>query len=163
MKLRFEKAGKKNTKEILELYNWYVLNSDVSFHIEQLSPNEMQNIIFFQDTRFQTFIIKCDVKFCGYVILSEYKKREAYNITGEISIYLKDEYTGNSIGEKSLKFIENFARKNNFHSVLGTVSGTNERSIKLFEKNGYTKCSHFKEVGKKFNKLIDVLSFQKLL
>jgi len=35
--------------------------------------------------------------------------------------------------------------------------------IKLFEKCGFEKCGHYKEVGEKFDKILDVVSYEKLL
>jgi phosphinothricin acetyltransferase len=36
-------------------------------------------------------------------------------------------------------------------------------SIKLFQKLGYEKCAHFKRVGEKWGRVIDVVFFQKSL
>jgi phosphinothricin acetyltransferase len=95
---------------------------------------EIKDILYFEVPGFQTFIINLDNCFCRYIILSEYKKREAYNVSGGVSIYLKGEYPSKGIGSEALNFMEYFAGKNNFHSLVGTISGSNERSIKLFKK-----------------------------
>jgi phosphinothricin acetyltransferase len=34
-------------------------------------------------------------------------------------------------------------------------------SIALFEKAGFIKCAHFKNVAEKFNTVLDVVMFQK--
>jgi len=47
-------------------------------------------------------------------------------------------------------------KKLNYHAVIGGISLPNEKSIKLHEKFGFEKVAHFKEVGYKFDKYIDV-------
>jgi phosphinothricin acetyltransferase len=47
--------------------------------------------------------------------------------------------------------------------LIGMITGENVASIKLFKACGYEKCAHFKEVGQKFNKLLDVVAYQKII
>jgi len=46
-------------------------------------------------------------------------------------------------------------------NLIAIVTGDNAESIALFEKSGYIRCAHFKNIGEKFNKVLDVLAFQK--
>jgi L-amino acid N-acyltransferase YncA len=61
----------------------------------------------------------------------------------------------------ALMHLEKMAAEAGLRNLLGVISGDNQNSIALFEKAGYTKCAHYKNVGEKFNKLLDVVSFQK--
>lgn len=149
--------------QVLEIYNHYIQNSTATFHIQPLTLEEMRRIVFFNDPRLKTFVVLDHEKLTGYCILGRYKEREAYNITAEVTIYLRPEYTGQGIGSQALKFIEKIARQNQFHSLLSGICGENTASIKLFTKNGYVKCAHYKEVGKKFGRLLDLVYYQKLL
>jgi L-amino acid N-acyltransferase YncA len=100
---------------------------------------------------------------CGFCYISQYKKRQAYDRTAEVSLYLKPEYTGMGIGKLALGFLEKVAIEKGISVLIGIISGDNENSIKLFEKQGYDKCAHYKQVGEKFNKILDVVSYQKIL
>lgn len=149
--------------QVLEIYNHYIQNSTATFHIQPLTLEEMRRIVFFTDPRLKTYIALDREKLTGYCILGRYKEREAYDITAEVTIYLHPKYTGRGIGSQALKFIERLARQNQFHSLLSGICGENSASIKLFEKNGYTSCAHYQEVGKKFGRLLDLVYYQKLL
>jgi len=50
----------------------------------------------------------------------------------------------------------NELKRLNIHAVIGGISLPNEASIALHEKFGFRKIAHFKEVGFKFNKWVDV-------
>lgn len=43
-----------------------------------------------------------------------------------------------------------------FHAIIGGIALPNNASVALHEKFGFEKVAHFKEVGFKFNKWIDV-------
>jgi L-amino acid N-acyltransferase YncA len=53
--------------------------------------------------------------------------------------------------------------KNSYQKLIAVITGSNIESIKLFEKMGYIKCAHFKNVGEKSNQILDVVIYQKEL
>ena len=59
--------------------------------------------------------------------------------------------------------LEKTAFKHGIKVLIGIISGDNQSSIKLFEKCGFEKCGHYKQVGEKFGKILDVVSYQKIL
>lgn len=149
--------------EVLEIYNYYVLHSTATFHANPLTLDEMSGLVFFDNPKFKTFVILCDGIICGYAIAAQFKKREAYDGTAEATVYLKPEYTGKGIGNLAVKFIEEYALTQGFHVLLALICGENAQSIKVFEKNGYEKCAHYNEVGKKFGRWLDVVVYQKII
>jgi len=44
-----------------------------------------------------------------------------------------------------------------------TISGENAASLSLFRKMGYDQCAHFRRVGEKLGRVIDVIFFQRSL
>jgi L-amino acid N-acyltransferase YncA len=145
------------------LYNYYIVNTTATFHTHPMNQREMHDLLFFSNQNFRSFLISCDKTPAGYVILAPHKPRQAYNQTGEISVYLEKDFLQKGIGSAAVQFIEQYARENKFHSLIATICGENTSSIKLFEKCGFFKCAHYKEVGFKHDKYLDVVSYQKLL
>lgn len=161
--LEFNKLTPEELPAVLDIYTYYIENSTATFHMHPLSLDEMRGIVFFEDPKYRTFTIKMDGELCGYVLLTRYKPREAYDGTAEVTVYLKPEYTGRGMGEEAIRFIEKFARQKQFHVLVAIITGGNSPSIRAFEKNGFVKCAHFKEMGKKFGRLLDVVAYQKIL
>jgi len=62
-----------------------------------------------------------------------------------------------------LEYLEKVAKRNGISVLIGIISGDNENSIRLIENCGYEKCGHFKQIGEKFNKILDVVSYQKII
>lgn len=161
--IKFLELDETYLPQILEIYNYYIKNTTATFHIHPLTLNEMRRIVFYNDPRFKTFVIFNDDQLCGYCILARFKTREAYSITAEATLYLKPEFTGKGIGSQALQFLEKLARQKGFHSLIGGICAENTASIKLFEKNGYHQCAHYREIGTKFGRLLDIVHYQKLL
>jgi len=159
----FEPITKKDIKDVLVLYNHYIKTSTSTFSIAPLDEHEMGQIILSGLERFPAYKIRFEDKFVGYVLLNRYKPREAYDQTAEVTVYLDEAYHGKGIGYEALKYIEDFAKAHSFRALLGVICAENSGSIRLFEKLGYFKCAHFKEVGKKFDRLLDVVIYEKLL
>lgn len=161
--IKFEKMNKEFVPEILDIYTYYVLNSTATFHESPLTIDEMQELVIFDDPKYDAYAILEGNDICGYVILTQYKKREAYRFTGEVTIYLRPGCIGRGVGSLAIGFIEDVARQKGFHSLVAIICGENAKSIRLFERNGYVKCAHFKEVGMKFGRWLDIVDYQKIL
>jgi L-amino acid N-acyltransferase YncA len=158
-----------NTEEhhisvIREIYNYYVQHTTVTFHAELLDDSEMKSILFFKNSRFSSFtILNATNQVVGYLILGYYKPRQAYDFTAEVTIYLHPDWIGKGIGKKAMEYVENIAKEREFHALLGVICAENETSIAMFKKFGYWECACFKEVGRKFNRWLDVVVYEKIL
>jgi len=146
---------------IKEIYDYYIAHSTATFHTEPISIHELQEFIFIEHYRYPSFLILCDDVLAGYCYLSYFKKRQAYDRSAEVTLYLKPEFCGKGLGHKILLFIEEEAKKRNIKNLIAIITGNNFPSIKLFEKCGYTKCAHFKNIGEKQGQILDVVDFQK--
>ncbi len=149
--------------EAVAVYNYYITQTTATFHTNEITKAEMKDILFDGDPRFPAFALMEEEKFCGYCILARYKKREAYDRTGEITIYLKPGHTGRRIGPYAVRELEQIARSHGFHTLLAVICGENTASIRLFTSMDYNKCAHMVEAGNKFGRWLDVVYYQKLL
>lgn len=161
--VQLEKIKEEHLQDVLQIYNHYVLHSTATFHSRELTPVEMRELVFFETPRYQTYVLLCDGVCCGYVFLCQHKKREAYDASGEISVYLKPGFSGKGLGRLALEHIEQHARQHDFHVLLATICSQNQESIRLFEKAGFQSCAHFREVGRKFDQWLDIRVLQKIL
>ncbi len=160
---QFNELTEAHLPEVLAIYNDYVVKSTATFHLEPIAAEEMRSIVFFDKPRYRSYVITENNTICGYCILTNFKKREAYDISAEVTVYLRPESTGRGYGSAALQHLEQLARQHDIHSLIAIICGENEASRRLFAKNGYSQCACYKEVGKKFGRLLDVVCFQKVL
>ncbi|WP_251037609.1 GNAT family N-acetyltransferase [Paenibacillus albidus] len=137
----FSEIREEHLPEVLDIYNYYVLNTTVSFHTEPLTLPAMRESVLSGEPRFQSYAIEYGGELQGYVGIARHKNKQAYDSSGEISLYLKPGCTGKGIGEQALQFIEKRAAELDFHVLVATVCSENERSCRLFFKNGYERSA----------------------
>ncbi|EGM68484.1 phosphinothricin N-acetyltransferase [Shewanella sp. HN-41] len=71
-------------------------------------------------------------------------------------MYLSQDAIGNGIGSRLYKALIERLRDLSIHSIIGGIALPNAASVALHEKLGFEKVAHFKEVGRKMNRWIDV-------
>lgn len=149
--------------EAARVYQWYIDNSTATFQIAPTNEAEMESLLFFKKDRYQSYAVFEGDRFVGYGIVTQFKTREAYDTTAEVTVYLDPAATGKGYGRTVVERLERFAREKNLHSLLAIISGENEASIKLFSRLGYEECARYREVGRKFDRWLDVVTLGKIL
>lgn len=161
MMVEFSPVKETDLAAILAIYHHYVLNSTATFHSEKMSEKEIGEFVFISHPKYPSFLITDEDRVIGYCFLSQYKKRQAYDRSAELSIYLKPEFTGKGIGMAALRHLETAAYRAGIRVLVGTICGDNRASIRLMEKAGFWKCAHLKNIGEKFGRVLDVVIYQK--
>ena len=146
----------KDAQEIAEIYNYYILNSCVTFEEIPVSIEEMSQRIQSSSSKFPWLVYEKDNEILGYAYASVWKARTGYKHTVESTVYLKKKATRNGIGSLLYKELIMQLTDLGFHAIIGGISLPNEVSIALHEKFGFEKIAQFKEVGYKFKNWIDV-------
>ena len=165
MEVSFIPVAKEHITALTEIYNGYVRTSTATFHYEPRTEAEMADMLLLRDPEYlsESWVVLAEGDIAGYVYFAPYKKREAYRCSSEVTLYLKEAHVGKGIGTQALGMMETRARQCGMHTLLSVICGENEGSIRLFEKCGYEKCAHLKQVGRKFDRLLDVVMYQKML
>ncbi|MFB3894690.1 MAG: N-acetyltransferase family protein [bacterium] len=153
----------KDLSVVLDIYNYYILTSTATFHLEPIPMDKLRGFIYLNHFKYKAYLIYYRNELAGFCFLTQYKNLVAYDRTVEIGIYLKPEYTHQGLGKQAIPFLEQVAKKNGFKIIIASISGENEPSLKLFRNLGYQECGYFKRVGEKFGRVIDVVYFQKSL
>ena len=145
-----------DAKEIAEIYNYYVLNTVVTFEEELVDVNEMKERILSGNSKLPWIIYEKDKRILGYAYASEWKSRCAYKHSVESTVYLKHTEQNQGIGSILYAELIKQVIDMGIHVIIGGIALPNESSIYLHEKFNFEKVAHFKEVGFKFEKWIDV-------
>lgn len=141
---------------VMDIYNYYVLNTIVSFEEKPVDLAYMTEWVNRVTQKFPWLVYEEENKILGYAYASEWNKRSGYRFSVESSVYLLPNVTGQGIGSKLYEKLIEIIKKGNYHVVIGGISLSNAASVALHEKFGYEKSAHYKEVGFKFDKWIDV-------
>lgn len=99
----------------------------------------------------------------GWASLNPHKPAGGYRHTVELSVYVREDSLGRGLGRQLLAELLVRARAAGHHAVLGGVCTEQAASMRLHEAMGFTKVAHFREVGFKFGRWLDVAYFEKVL
>ena len=145
-----------DAKQIVDIYNYYVLNSIVTLDLVPFSTQDFEEKIKIISSQFPFIVYEENNVLLGYAYANTFRTKPAYNKTVELTIYLKHDELGKQIGKKMYLELLDQLKKLNYHVVIGGLTLPNDASIQLHEKLGFKQVAHFKEVGYKFNKWHDV-------
>jgi phosphinothricin acetyltransferase len=145
-----------DAQTLLNIYNYYVLNTVVTFDLEALSLDTFTDKIKSIITDYPFLVYEENNEILGYAYGSRFRPKPAYNNTVESTVYVKNGAHGKQIGTKLYNELLKLLKKEKFHVVLGVLTLPNEASVKLHEKFGFTKVAHLKEAGLKFGDWQDV-------
>jgi L-amino acid N-acyltransferase YncA len=87
----------------------------------------------------------------------------AFSVTAEVSYFISQEHTGKGIGRNLLHYFEEEGKKKGITNILASISSLNPGSINFHLKNGFYECGRFKGVGKKNDRVFDLVWMQKML
>ena len=121
----------------------------------------MESTLSLNHPIYKSFVVIVDEKIIGFCYIGQFRKKEAYDISAEITLYIKHNFTGKKIGVEMLTFMEKVAKEVGIKNLIGVITSENLGSLKLFERCGYFKCGHLKNIGIKFGRALDVISYQK--
>jgi L-amino acid N-acyltransferase YncA len=164
MDIHIRFVRKEDANNIVDIYNYYVLNTEISFEEEAVSLEEMSKRIEEKIKRFPWIVYEENGEVLGYAYVGKWKERPAYRHTVEDTIYVKESARGNGIGQKLFEcLMEEVIKDKEVHVIIGVIALPNEKSVQIHERNGFKKAAHFREVGYKNNKWIDVGYWEKIL
>jgi phosphinothricin acetyltransferase len=99
----------------------------------------------------------------GYAHSTAYRPKPCYAATRETSIYLAPEAQGQGLGRQMYDDLLGWLVADGIRTVVAAVALPNPASLSLHRACGFEEVGVMREVGRKFDRWIDVLWLQKAL
>lgn len=152
-----------DAERINEIYNHYVTKTIVTFEEQAVSLDDMRARIAAIAGKFPWLVFERNGGIAGYAYAAPWKARIGYRFSVESSIYLAPECVGRGFGRALYGALLETLPPLGIHCVIGGAALPNPGSVALHEKLGFSKIAHFRQVGRKFGRWIDVGYWQLLL
>lgn len=153
----------KDAKEITRIYNEYIVSSTITFETDAVSEEEMRIRISEISSHYPYFVYEENETVIGYCYAHAWKGRAAYKYTLETTIYLSSGCSGKGIGKQLMQCLIEECRREGYHALIACITEGNEVSKSLHLRLGFKQVSHFKKVGIKFGRWLDVADYELLL
>jgi L-amino acid N-acyltransferase YncA len=86
-----------------------------------------------------------------------------YRHTVEHSVHVSAASRGGGVGSRLVEALFPLAQKMNMHVMIGAIDAANEGSLRFHERLGFQRAAHFREVGHKFGRWLDLVFMQRFL
>ncbi len=161
--MKIRPAVLSDLEAMTEIYNEAILTSTATFDMEPMTRDERLPWFESHDERHPILVADVEKQIVGWACLSQWRPRRAYADTAETSFYVKTSHRGRGIGRQLKQAIIEEARRLGYHTLIAGVAEGNEVSLHLNQSFGFEVVGTFKEVGKKFGKVLDVTYLQLML
>jgi phosphinothricin acetyltransferase len=104
-----------------------------------------------------------DERVLGFAYAGPYRERGAYANTRETTVYLSPEAAGRGIGRRLYDELLVRLVDAGVHTVLAAIALPNDASEGLHRACGYERLGIMRDVGRKFDRWIDVAWWQRVL
>ena len=104
-----------------------------------------------------------DGAFLGFASCGAYRHYQGYLHAAELSVYVESSARRMGVGTALMARLEDECRKVGIHTLIGVIDSENLPSIELHRKCGYEYAGTVREAGRKFDRWLSIIYYQKIL
>ena len=143
---------------VTEILNYYVEHTPITFDLE---PHTVESRLdwfrqFRESGPHQCFVAEHGGSVAGYACSTQFRKKAAYDVSVETTVYLRHGDQGGGIGSRLYRVLFEALAAEDVHRAVAGVTLPNEASVSLHEKFGFSYVGNFTEIGRKFDRYWDV-------
>ncbi|UQS85977.1 GNAT family N-acetyltransferase (plasmid) [Nicoliella spurrieriana] len=148
MDIEFKTATRSDLPYIVDVYNESIPGRMATADLEPISVGD--RIDWFKQHEpghRPLLVINYDDDRAGWLSLSSFYGRPAYEETVEISIYIDNHFQHKGIGNAAVNHAEKLAARLGIKTIVAFIFAHNAPSLHLFHKNNYEDWGHMPNVA----------------
>lgn len=151
--------------EILAIFNDVIATSTAVFSHDPVTLDDRR--LWFETRQragFPVLVADRDGAVVGFASFGEFRGAwPGYRYSVEHSVHVRRDCRGQGIGPRLVTALFAPALAMGKHVMVGGIDATNAASLRMHEALGFERVAHFKEVGHKFGRWLDLVFVQRLL
>lgn len=157
-------ANEDDLPQLLDIYNDIIINTTAVYQYE-IHTLQMRKEWFAtkQQQGFPVFVAEEDDLIVGFSTIGTFRQSQAYKYSVENSVYVASNQRGKGIGKLLMRPLIDAAKQMDVHTIIAGIDATNEVSLRLHKNFGFEEVAHFKQVGFKFGRWLDLKFLQLML
>ena len=102
--------------------------------------------------------------FVGYASFAEFRGAwPGYRHSVEHSVYVRADHRQQGAGSALVRALFPLAAALGKHVMIGGIDAANDGSLRMHERLGFERVAHFREVGRKFGRWLDLVFVQRFI
>lgn len=163
-------ATMKDAERILEIYDYYVKNTAITFEYDTPSAQEFKKRMERTMSRYPYLVIEKNGIVQGYAYADSFIDRAAYDWSCEMTVYLDHEARKNGLGRRLYEALEAKLCEMgilNLYACIGFPQVNDEylttNSADFHAHMGYVKVGEFHKCGYKFKRWYNMIWMEKII
>jgi L-amino acid N-acyltransferase YncA len=148
---------------ILDIYNEQVENSTATFDVKPRSPEAQLEWVKQFEHPYVLLVAERAEEVIGWGCLHPFGGKPGYRFSTENSVYVRKDVRGSGVGKALLVALIEAGTANGFHTIIARIAGDNPASVRLHESLGFEHSGRERDVGRKFDRWLDVVVMQRML
>ena len=162
--MQLRPATEQDLPAILTILNEAIRHTTASWMTEPTTLQARQR--WFEDRMAAgqpVLVSEIEGEVAGFGAYGPFRAYSGYALTVEHSIYVDERFRGQGCGRALLTALIDHAAEAGLHVMVGAVSADNPLSIRLHEAFGFEIVGRMPEVGRKFDRWLELVLMQKIL
>ena len=150
---------------IVDIYDEVIANSTAVYSLTASSIEERR--AWFQtrtSAGYPILVAAAPDGVLGFASFGEFRGAwQGYRYSVEHSVHVREDQRGRGIGSCLIQELFPLAAAMGKHVMIGGIDAANEGSLRLHQRLGFERAAHFREVGRKFGRWLDLVFVQRFL
>ena len=149
---------------ILDIYNDVIATSTAVYADDPVSLEDRQAWLAARQAQGYPVLVAVEGESTiGFASFGDFRAWPGYRFTVEHSVHVRQGYRGTGVGRALVQNLLPLASALGKHVMIAGVDADNTRSILFHERLGFERVAHFREVGFKFGRWLDLVFLQRTL
>jgi len=148
--------------QILAIFNDVVTTTTAIYDQRESTLEERQQ--WFDDRRQQglpVLVAESEHEVIGFSSFGAWRARWGYRHTVEHSVHVRADRRGQGIGRALIEALFPRAAALDMHVMIAHIDTEATRSLRLHERLGFESVGTFRQVGRKFDRWLDLVAMQR--
>jgi L-amino acid N-acyltransferase len=150
---------------ILAIYNDVIQTSTAVYSLAPATVEERRAWFDARRAAGYPVLVACrDAEVLGFSSFGEFRGAwPGYRYSVEHSVHVRSDCRGQGLGSRLVEALFRPAADMGKHVVIGGIDAANEASLRMHERLGFQRVAHFREVGHKFGRWLDLVFVQRFI
>lgn len=162
--IEIREAKPEDVPAITVIFNDAILNTTAVYFYDPVNEeNRLEWLQIKHKDGWPVFVAEAEGQVLGFSTFGPFRPWPAYLHSVEHSVYVHPDHRGKGIGKHLIPPLLETAKAKNMHTLIAGIDASNAASVRLHGHFGFVQVAHFKQVGFKFGRWLDLLFMQKML
>jgi L-amino acid N-acyltransferase len=149
---------------LLTIYNDVIATSTAVYREDPATLDDRREWLYARQSQGYPVLVACNASgILGFASFGDFRPWPGYRFTVEHTVHVRADCRGQGVGSALMRPLIDRAMGLGKHVMIAGVDAENAPSLRFHERLGFERVAHFREVGFKFGRWLDLVFLQRLL